>query len=76
MYPRLGAPVFGACYEVILLWRSRRKLNLRKTFLSEIPFRQLTSISECHSTIQIRLIDIQSDDKARAIFHTRGWSEF
>jgi len=74
MYPRLGAPVFGACYEVILLWRSRR--NLRKTFVSEIPFLQLTSISECHSTIQIRLIDIQSDDKARAIFHTCGWSEF
>jgi len=47
-----------------------------RKLLGEIPFRQLTSISECDSTIQERLIDFQSDDEARAIFHTHGWSKF
>jgi len=65
---------FEACYEVILLWRSRRKL--RRKQLGEIPFYQLTSISECDSTIKKRHIDIQSDDEGRAIFHAYGWSNF
>ena len=63
---------FEACYEIILLWRSRRQVKLRKTLLGEILFRQLASISECDSTIQERLIDIQNDDEARVIFHTHG----
>jgi len=44
--------------------------------VGEIAFCQLTSISECDSTIQERLIDIQSDDEAPVLFHTHGWSNF
>jgi len=46
------------------------KVTLRRKLLSEIALCQLTSTSECDSTIQKCLIDIQSDDEARAIMHT------
>jgi len=63
------APWRRLCYAIILLWKSRRKLRV------EIPLCQLTSISECCSTIRERLIHFQSDDEARAIqyfIHTDG----
>jgi len=40
------------------------KVTLRTKLLGEIPFCQLTSISECDFTIQEGLIDFQSDDEA------------
>ena len=45
------------------------KVTFPTKLLDEISFCQLASISECDSTIQERLIDIQSDDEVRAIFH-------
>jgi len=44
--------------------------------MDEIAFCQLASISECNSTIQKRLIHIQSEDEVPVIFHTHGWSDF
>jgi len=43
--------------------------------MGETAFYQLTSISECDSTIQGRLIDIQSADEA-LLYFTHGWSNF
>jgi len=64
--------LFEACYEVILLWRSRRKLHCIQVTGCEIPFFQLTSISECDSTIQKCFIDMESDDEAALYFiHTK-----
>jgi len=68
--------MFEDCYEVILLWRSRRKLNCVESYWVKYIFCQLASISECDFTIKKRLIDIQSDDGACAIFHSHGWSTF
>jgi len=52
------------------------KVTLRRKLLGEIALCQLTSISECDFTIQEHLIDNQSDDEARVIFHTHGASKF
>jgi len=41
-----------------------------------MPLCQLTSISECDYTVQERLIDIQSDEGSRVIFHSHGRSDF
>jgi len=52
------------------------KVTLRGKMLGEPPYFRLANISECDCTIQDRLIVIQSDDEARVIFHTQGWSDF
>jgi len=39
-------------------------------------FWHLTVLSKCNSTIQKRLIETCSDDVARAIFNSYGWSDF
>jgi len=48
------------------------KVTLHRKLLTEIPFWQLTNVSECDYTMQERLIDIQSDDEARAILHSHN----
>jgi len=51
------------------------KVTLRKKLLDEIPLCRLASIGEFGSTIQIHLVNIQSDNEVRAIFHTHGGNE-
>jgi len=46
------------------------KVTLRRKLLGEIPVCQLASISECDSTIQESLIDMQSGDEACAVSYT------
>ena len=35
-----------------------------------------SNINECDSTMQEMLIDVQSDEEARAIFRAHGWAGF
>jgi len=64
-----------ACYEVILLWRSHRKLHCVKSYRVKylLPARQ-------HKRMRFHqpetFIDVQRDDEARSTFQTHGWSDF
>ena len=52
------------------------KVTLRRKLLGEMTFCHFTCISQCDSIIQERLTNIHSNDGARVIFHTHGWSDF